>query len=81
MRRVLGLRDSKSALELVDMGKARVVKEHTPSGPKYAVFTSSGAPCGVADDKWSYMFEAAFIRQGNDDGLLDGCSQTVGGAR
>lgn len=78
MKKIVDRHTAKSLLALVKMGKARIVKEHTVDGPEYAVFSASGTPCGIIGKRWEYLFEAALIRQGSGDGLLEGCSQTAG---
>jgi hypothetical protein len=76
MKKIIDRERVESLLALAEMGKARIVKEHTDNGPVYAVFSASGTPLGTVDKRWAYMFEASLLRGGSGDGLFDGFSQT-----
>lgn len=65
-----------SLLALAEMGKVRIIKEHTNDGPVYFAVSASGAPIGIIGERYKYMFENLLLEKGSGDGLFDGCSQT-----
>jgi hypothetical protein len=77
MKKIVDLKTAMRLRELVRVGKARVVKEHTDAGLEIFVWAPGGSLMAVIGKRYRYMFEAALLEQGSGDGLLEGHHQTT----
>ena len=76
-KKSIALQTCESLLAMVNKGKVRIVKEHTPSGPIYIAYSTSGTHIGIVNDRYKYMFEKVIFERGSGDGLFKGFSQTT----
>ena len=66
-----------SVLAMVNMGKVRIIKEHTPDGPVYVAESVSGTPIWVIGERYNYLFEKVLSERGAGDGLFESLPQTT----
>ena len=77
-KKIVSLEIAHNLVAMIEMGKVRIFKEHTPNdGVVLTAVSASGSPIGIIGERYRYMFEAAMLRYGSGDGLFDGCSQTT----
>ena len=77
LKKIVSHETAQKLVAMIEMGKVRIIKEHTPDGAVMTVFSASGSPIGIIGEKYKYLFEAALIRYGSGDGLLEGYHQTT----
>jgi hypothetical protein len=77
MKKIIDYASCQSLLALVNMGKVRIVKEHTESGPLLIAVSASGNTIGAIGERYKYLFETVISERGSGDGLFEGCSQTT----
>lgn len=77
MKKIVDRETAYNLRALVDMGKARVVKEYVNGNPEFCVYSKSGKLIGFPGERYKYVFEAALIQQGSRDGLFEGFHQTT----
>jgi hypothetical protein len=64
-------------LALIEIRKARVIKEFVNGNPVFTIVSSSGTNIGVIGERYKYLFDKYMFEHGSGDGLFDGCSQTT----
>jgi hypothetical protein len=76
--KLLNRKGCDKALALIDMGKARIVKEFKNGQASFFVTSASGHAIGTPHRNFNYLFDERLAATGNDDGLLPGFHQTGG---
>lgn len=76
-KKIVSRETAQALVAMIEMGKVRVFKEHTPDGAVLTAVSASGSPIGVIGERYRYMFETALEVHGSEDGLFAGHSQTT----
>lgn len=76
-KKIVSYGTCQALVAMIEMGKARVIKEYSEEGPVYTVFSASMSPIGIISEKYRFMFEKMLSERGSGDGLFDGFSQTT----
>jgi hypothetical protein len=77
--KLLNRKQCEDVARLVDMDKARIVKEFKDGKPTLFAISASGSTIGSQDKKFAYLLESRLAANGSGDGLFPGCDQTTGG--
>lgn len=77
LKKIVSLETAQALIAMIEMGKVRIFKEHTPDGAVLRAVSASGYPIGIIGERYRYMFEKMIETHGSEDGLFAGHSQTT----
>lgn len=81
LKKIVSRETAQALIAMIEMGKARIFKEHTPNdGAVLTAVSASGYPIGIIGERYRYLFEKAMIDYGSGDGFFGDSQTTLPGA-